>query len=336
MPGKVTMEEIARLAGVSKATVSRVLNQKPGVGENTRKRVIKLIGELEYDSDDRLPGLAAKMRMKNIALIIPDITNPFFGEMARTIGLKLNEKGYSLLLGDSMFLTEMEAKWIREFVSKKVDGIILAPVSGKVMKEHDLMRKFHIPCVFLDNYIEDIPNCGVVATDNELAIYTACEFLIKRGVRKIAYIGGKSKTGVSYDRLKGYMSAMQQYNIEYQNELVKVGSYTVESGYKAILELKSAGVEFEAVICANDLMALGAMNALKELSYKIPEDIQVIGYDNMFFSQYLTPALSTLQHPIIEMGNRAAEFIIKGIEEYPNNSGMVKLKTRLLLRQSTK
>lgn len=336
MPGRVTMEEIARLAGVSKATVSRVVNEKTGVGEQTRKQLKKLIEELDYDTEARLPVLATKMRMKNVALIIPDITNPFFGELARAIGLRLKESGYSLFLGDSMFSPEMEAKWIQEFVSKKVDGIILASVSDEVMKEHGLMEKFHIPCVFLDNYLEKIPNCGIVTIDNELAIFMACEFLVKSGVQRIAYIGGKTNRGVSLDRLNGYMTAIRQFGMEYRRELVKVGNYTVESGYRAILELESAGAQYEAVICANDLMALGAMNALKELSYRIPDDVQVIGYDNMFFSQYLMPALSTLQHPIIEMGNKAAEFMIKAIEKDLKKSSIVKLKTRLLLRQSTK
>ena len=130
--------------------------------------------------------------------------------------------------------------------------------------------------------------------------------------------------------------AMQQFGLPYNNELVKTGDYTVESGYRSILELESAGVEYSAVLCANDLMALGAMNALKELSYRIPEDIQVMGYDNMFFSQYLTPSLSTIQHPIIEMGHKAAEFMIQAIEKDIKTPPNVKLKTRLLLRQSTR
>lgn len=336
MSGRVTMEEIARLAGVSKATVSRVLNGKEGVGEQMRRRVEQLIQELNYDADANLPVMATRMRTKNVALIIPDITNPFFGEMARAIALKLNEQGYSLLLGDSMFDPVMEAKWIRDFVSKKVDGIILAPVCNQISNEHRLMEKFHIPCVFLDNYLEQIPNCGIVTTDNELAVYTACEFLVKRGVTRIAYIGGNTNKGVALDRLNGYEIAMEQFGLGYNKELVKAGNYTVESGYKAILELESAGVNYSAVICANDLMALGAMNALKELAYEIPKDVQVIGFDNMFFSQYLTPALSTVQHPIIEMGTKAAEFMVQAIEKSDGLAKKVKLKTRLLLRQSTK
>ena len=166
MSGRITMEEIARLAGVSKATVSRVVNGKEGVGDAKRTQIQNLLEELKYDMDSNLPVMAARMRLKTVALIIPDITNPFFEEMARAIGTRMNEKGYSLLLGDSLFSTEMEGKWIRDFVSKKVDGIIIAPVGDKPSKDFGLMDKFHIPCVFLDNYLEGVPNKGIVTTDN--------------------------------------------------------------------------------------------------------------------------------------------------------------------------
>ena len=336
MSGRVTMEEIARLAGVSKATISRVVNGKDGVSERKRKQIVKLIEEMNYDTDAYLPSMAAKIRTKNVALVIPDITNPFFGELARAVGLKLNASGYSLLLGDSMFSADMETKWIRDLVSKKVDGIILATVCDRAAPGHYLMEKYHVPCVFLDSYLEEIPNCGIVTTNNVLAIFMACEFFIKKGVNRIVYIGGSSSRGVAAERLEGYRMAMQQFGLPYNNELVKTGDYTVESGYRSILELESAGVEYSEVLCANDLMALGAMNALKELSYRIPEDIQVMGYDNMFFSQYLTPSLSTIQHPIIEMGHKAAEFMIQAIEKDIKTPPNVKLKTRLLLRQSTR
>lgn len=184
MSGRITMEEIARLAGVSKATVSRVVNGKEGVGDAKRTQIQNLLEELKYDMDSNLPVMAARMRLKTVALIIPDITNPFFGEMARAIGTRMNEKGYSLLLGDSLFSTEMEGKWIRDFVSKKVDGIIIAPVGDKPSKDFGLMDKFHIPCVFLDNYLEGVPNKGIVTTDNELAVYMACEHFFNSGVKK--------------------------------------------------------------------------------------------------------------------------------------------------------
>lgn len=336
MSGRITMEEIARLAGVSKATVSRVVNGKEGVGSARRLQIQNLLKELQYDTDSNLPVMASRMRLKTIGLIIPDITNPFFGEIARVIGARLNEKGYSLFLGDSLFSADMEAKWIRDFVSKKVDGIIVAPVSDKASKDFGLMEKFHIPCVFLDNYIEEIPNCGIVTTDNELAVFMACEHFFNSGVRKIAFVAGKSKSRVSADRLKGYRTALTQLKLPYEKELIREGDYTVGSGYRAVLDLESAGMKYSAIVCANDLMALGAMNALKELSYKIPDDVQIIGYDNMFFSQYLTPALSTIQHPIIEMGKIAADFMLQALEGKVQPHPFVKLRTKLLLRQTTR
>lgn len=336
MSGRLTMEEIARLAGVSKATVSRVVNGKDGVGEKKRRQIQNLLDELKYDADSNLPTMAARMRLKTIGLIIPDITNPFFGEMARVIGTRLNEKGYSLILGDSLFSVRTEGKWIQDFVSKKVDGIIIAPVGDHPSEDFSLMEKFHVPCILLDNYLEDVPNCGIVTTDNELAVYMACEYFVNSGVDKIAFIGGKGKSKVAADRLKGYHTALTQFGIPFEKELVRSGDYTVDSGYRAILEMESAGIQYSAVICANDLMALGVMNALKELSYRIPDDVQVMGYDNIFFSQYMAPALSTIQHPIIEMGRTAADLMLQAVEEKAEIYPFVKLKTRLLLRQTTR
>lgn len=126
---------------------------------------------------------------------------------------------------------------------------------------------------------------------------------------KLLLFGGKGKSKVAADRLKGYHTALTQFGIPFEKELVRSGDYTVDSGYRAILEMESVGIQYSAVICANDLMALGVMNALKELSYRIPDDVQVMGYDNMFFSQYMAPALSTIQHPIIEMGKTAADSV---------------------------
>ena len=146
----------------------------------------------------------------------------------------------------------------------------------------------------------------------------------------------KGKEPSSGGQIERIQNSNDSVGIPFEKELVRAGDYTVSSGYKAILEMESAGLDYSAVICANDLMALGAINALKELSYRIPEDVQVIGYDNMFFSQYITPALSTIQHPIIEMGRIAADFMLQALEDKSEAYPFVKLKTRLLLRQTTR
>ncbi|MEG0914091.1 MAG: LacI family DNA-binding transcriptional regulator, partial [Oscillospiraceae bacterium] len=299
---KVTVEEIAKIAGVSKATVSRVLNNSAnGVSEQTRAHVQEIINKMNY-SLDKYKSNNKSMRSRSIALVIPDITNPFFADIAKAVENKAKEEDYIVILSNTDFSETNELKCISNLVSKKVDGIILIPSGKVVQKEHFYPGKYNIPMVLLDRKLEGLDNCPGIYSDNEYASFKACEMMLKSGSNRIVFISGPLGVSTSTERLEGYRLALMQYEIEYDVHLVKYGNYTVESGYNAVIELERAGTKYSAIIAANDMMALGALKALKELSYSIPEQIEIIGFDNITFSQYCEPPLSTIQQPTIEMG----------------------------------
>lgn len=333
---KITLDEIARMAGVSKATVSRVINNVPnGVGKATRERVFDVLKRLNYDIESETterPGI----HTGSIGLILPDITNPFFSELAREVSNEAMRHNMTVILGNTGFSLEAEDRIVTAFISKKIDGLLLVSCGEVVLDSHLLLSKYRVPCVLIDRDIEGLKCAAKIICDNAQVSYNLCEMLISKGSREVAYITGSSNTSTSRERLEGYKGALDRFGIPYQQRLIKVGNYTLESGYNAILDLERAGMRYSAVLAANDLMAMGAMKALKELGYGIPNDIQVIGFDNIIYSQYTEPPLTTVQQPTVEMGRLGVETIVailEGKNDYPK---VRRLLPRLLKRKTTK
>lgn len=332
---RVTVEEIARIAGVSKATVSRVLNNVPeGVGSATRAKVQKIIEEMHY-STDRSSFTTRTMRSKSIALVLPDITNPFFADIAKAVEARAKQEGYITILANTDFSEENEGKYLTSLVAKKIDGIILVPSGTVCRPEHLLPEKYGIPMILLDRRFEDGRDWRGVYSDNEYASFRCCELLIHNGSDRIAFLSGPLGVSTATERLEGYRLALQQYGCTYSPRLVKYGDYTVESGYKAVIQLEREGQRYSAILAANDMMALGALNALKELGYRVPEEVELIGFDNITFSQYFDPPLSTIQQPTAEMGSKATSMLLKVIEGEPVAESE-RLQPRLLMRKTTK
>ena len=172
--------------------------------------------------------------------------------------------------------------------------------------------------------------------DNSYALFMACSLLIQHRNEKIALISGPRNISTSVERIQGYRDALEQYRLPFEERLIKYGDYTFESGYRAIMELEREGTRFTGVLAANDTMALGAIKALKELTYAIPEDVEIIGFDNIGFSQLCDPPLATIQQPTIEMGRRAADTLIRAIEGKPIETKNIHLQPKLVVRGSVK
>lgn len=331
---KITMETVAKIAGVSKATVSRVLNgAEEGVGSETRQRVLNVAKEMNYALDASKVISAA--HCKNVALIIPDITNPFFADIAKAVERRARREGYSVMISNTDFCEEEELQCLHELVTKDIDGIILISSGFCAKSEHLLPFQCGVPMVLLDRKLKGTPQYLNVTSNNEYAAVISCEKLIKNGDSRIAFISGPLNISTSEERLEGYKAALAQYGIPFDNALLTYGDYTVESGYNAVLSMERSGVKFSAILAANDLTALGALRALKELSYRVPEDVEIIGFDNIVFSQYCDPPLSTIQQPTAEMGLRAAELLFCMIDGHLP-AQPVPLTPRLLLRKTTK
>lgn len=332
---RITMDEIAKLAGVSKATVSRVLNESEcGVGEQTRVRVKKIAEELGYSVEQTEKKKNVSFT-RYIALILPDITNPFFADLAKSVEQSLRRKGYSLVLANTDFSEDNEAAQIRELMVKRLEGILLVPSGIRAREEHDLPRRYQIPMVLMDRKLEGISDIPGVYSNNEYASVISCEHLIRKGARDIVFISGPLNVSTSIERFEGYKAVLAQHSIPFRPEMCRHGSYTVESGYNAVLELERSGISYSAILAANDLMALGALKAVREFSYRVPEDVQIIGFDNIEFSQYCEPSLSTMQQPTFDMGAKAVE-LLTGIIEKRDPVQPERLIPKLLMRKTTR
>ena len=332
---RITMDEIAKLAGVSKATVSRVLNDSEcGVGEQTRVRVKKIAEELGYSVEQTEKKKNVSFT-RYVALILPDITNPFFADLAKSVENSLRRKGYSLVLANTDFSEDNEAAQIRELMVKHLEGILLVPSGIRAREEHDLPRRYQIPMVLMDRKLEGISDIPGVYSNNEYASVISCEHLIRKGARDIVFISGPLNVSTSIERFEGYKAVLAQHSIPFRPEMCRHGSYTVESGYNAVLELERSGISYSAILAANDLMALGALKAVREFGYRVPEDVQIIGFDNIEFSQYCEPSLSTMQQPTFDMGAKAVE-LLTGIIEKRDPVQPERLIPKLLMRKTTR
>lgn len=303
---KVTVEEIAKIAGVSKATVSRVINNvEKGVGDATRARVLQIIKDTNYFLESN-----TGMKSRSIALVIPDISNPFFSDIAKIVEQTASEQNYITIIANTDYSVDKEKEYISKLIAKKIDGIILLSAFSEIDEIHYQSLKYNIPMILLDRKLSGNDSISGVYSDTEYMTFLATEAMIKNGHKNVAFISGHMGTFTSVDRMAGYKCALQQYSIPIRSSFIRTGDYKSESGYKAIFDMIKDGVKFDGIVAANDLMALGAIKALHELGYSIPNEVEVIGCDNIVYSQFCDPPLSTIQQPSYEMGRKSVDMIV--------------------------
>ncbi|WP_273319953.1 LacI family DNA-binding transcriptional regulator [Vallitalea guaymasensis] len=310
---KVTIKDIAEKANVSVATVSRVVNNKSkGVGEETRKRILELIKEYDFQPSAVARGLVTK-KSKIIGLIIPDLTNPFYPKMTKGIEDVAHEHGYNIILCDGNNSKEKEAAYLDFLNEHYVCGIIynnFHNISDTILNK---ILKSSLPLVFIDSKPE-IKGCKCVYLDNQRAMYEVIEHLLLNGHRKIGFITGPMDSYSTNERYKGYINALNDYGIPFDSNLVVKGDYVMKDGYYAMERLYNQTKDFTAIACCNDLMAIGAIEKLEEMGIKVPEDISVVGFDDIDIARLVRPKLTTVAQPIHEMGRVAANMIIDIIE----------------------
>ncbi|NLJ83782.1 MAG: LacI family transcriptional regulator [Halanaerobiaceae bacterium] len=330
---RVTIKDIAREAGVSVTTVSRVLNNKADVSDKTREKVLKIIDRLNYNPNSIARGLVMN-KTYTIGLIVPDISNAFFAEIAKAIEDELREYGYSVIFCNTDNDKDREKESIDLLRSKQVDGLIGA-FSHDSKDEVLALGKAGLPIVQIDRLVDDsqIPS---VIIDNILSGYEATEYLIKKGHRRIAHITGALDTNTGIRRAEGYRKALQEYGIEIDEELVMEGDFSQESGYLAMKEILERNKDLTAVFAGNDMMALGAYRAIYAAGLKIPEDISIIGHDDFTLASLVSPALTTMQQPIYKIGKVAASLLIDIIKGKKNKEGLIVVNTSLIERSSVK
>jgi LacI family transcriptional regulator len=332
---KITIKDIAQEAGVSTATVSKVLNKKDHhISAATVDRIMKIVKDYNYIPN----GLASSMvtkKTKTLGLLIPDITNPFFPEIARGVEDRANEEGYSVIYCNTDDDLIKEEKCLSMLIEKMVDAIIIVPSASRTVDYHCL-KNISIPTIFVDRDLDIEDFTAKVLVDNYKGSYEAVTYLIEKGYKRIAFITGPSSTKTSQQRLEGYRKALEDHNLNYEQEYVRQGSFKREWGKEAINQLFQSNIEFDAVYCGDDMIAIGAIKVLKDKGFKIPEDIGVMGYDNIYISEVVEPSLSTVRQPNYEMGTKAVSLALDAIEDRRIKGKVSILQTDLIIRKSTK
>ena len=310
----INIKYIAEKAGVSIKTVSRVLNNDRYVKEETKEKIIKVINESNYIPNRIAKSLSSGVS-KNIGFIIPDITNPFFPEVVKGASDILMSNGFYLHLCNSDNKPENEIAFIKDLESMWVSGIILAP-SYSENRDSEMINNTKVPLVIIDRQIKGI-NKDMVIINNTKGAYEATKYLIDNNHKKIIFLGGPSYTMTAQNRFQGWKKAMQEVNILDMN-LSYWGDFTIESGFEMMEAILNKMDGLDAVFASNDLIAIGAMEAIGNKGLKIPGDISIIGFDGINISKFTKPKLSTYQQPIYDIGKAAANLLINRIEKTKN------------------
>ncbi len=329
----VTIKDIAKHAGVSISTVSRVMNKKPDVNTETEQRVRDAIKELGYSPNIVARGLVLK-RSNVIGFIVPDIMNPSFPELARGVVARAKSFGYSVMFFDTNHDSRVEKEAIRLLQSKQVDGIILSfDEANKDELEKLKLEKFPVVQIYRKSARSAI---STIAIDNTGSGYTATKYLLDLGHRRIGHIttGNLSQSG--HERLDGYVMALKEAGVTVEQELIQTGSNSAESGLKCMERLLSLSNRPTAVFASHDLMAIGAFEAVYTAGLEIPGDISFVGHDNIQMSRLIRPKLTTIDTHKDRLGQAGVDLLMEEIESgAPLNKESI-FKTELVVRKSTR
>lgn len=329
----VRLEDIARRCGVSKATASLALNGKPGVSPETRRLVLEVAKKLNYRPHASARSLVLQ-RTDTIGVIAPDLSSPFYAEVMRGVEEEAVHQGFFLILTTTLGNPEREGFCLRLLRERRVDGILFITPRGNDY----LVREINadgFPVAVLDREIRDEDGVVEVVVDNYGGALQAMEHLLGCGYRRIGFINGVPDIQASQERLRAYRDALQGRGIRAPKKWVEVGWFLPEGGYQAMLRLLRVSPRLEAVFVACDWMALGAMRAIHEQGLRIPEDIAVVGFDDVPLAAQTNPPLTTVRQPMTEMGRVGVRLLARliGKQELPQTK--VVLPTELVVRNTT-
>lgn len=299
-----TIRDVAKEAGVSVATVSRVINGSGYAHEDTRKAVIAAVEKLQYKPNEVARSLY-KRKSKLIGLILPDITNPFFPEMARGIEDYLQREGYRLIFGNSDENRKKEREYLDTFLQNNVVGLIISTNE----QDHTIFDNLTIPAVLLDRTAGHLP---AVYADQQQGGRLAAEILLARGAKEITIIRGPVEIKTVYERYLSALSVLEDTDVKVH---ILDSTLSYQGARKCAKEVLAKYPETDGIIACNDIVAATILQEALAMGKRVPEDIQVIGYDDVSFTALLHPALSTIQQPAYEMGAKAAEILIKKINQ---------------------
>jgi len=331
-----TMRDVARLAGVSITTVSKVINGRAGISAEVRQRVDDSVATLDYHPNEVARGLKVN-RTFTIGIVLPDVSNVFFNEILSGVETEARREGFSVLLCDSHEDPAQEQDLLTVLIRRRVDGILLA--SAQATLDESRLAGRRPPIVCFDRLPVGFKGKAVVV-DNTLAGYDGARHLIALGHREIAIIAGPETILTGAARVDGFRKALQEAGLPLPDEYVRPGDFSMEGGYRAGLEILKVPNRPTAILVCNNRMTLGLIRALRDLDLKCPADVSVIGFDDFEWSDLFSPALTTIVQPTYKMGKLATEILLQGIRasDEPGLGGLgdkVILKAELRVREST-
>jgi LacI family transcriptional regulator len=327
-----TIRDVANKAEVSIATVSRVVNGNRPVHPEIRERVLKAIEELDYRPNFLARGLRQRSTCV-IGLIIPDNSNPFYAELARAIEDAGFAAGYSVILCNSDLSEEKQQAYVDVLLSHKVDGVILIAMECAVPKVFERILAENIPAV-LANIDTLVPTADQVIVDTHQGGYLAGQYLLRLNHRRIGCITLYQPHSYRSSRIVGFRQALAEAGIELTPEDFAIGNGRYESGYEAMQELLQRRPDLTAVFVFNDLMAFGAIGALHAQGLQVPEDISIVGFDNIFYASTFEPALTTIAQPIAAMGQECIALLLERIQQPDKQPTHITLPVELMERAS--
>jgi LacI family transcriptional regulator len=326
-----TLKDIGKEVGVSATTVSRALNNKPDISYQVKQKIKEVAERLGYSPNALARSLKAK-KTSSIGVLIADIADPFFAPIVKGIENTARQMGYSIILCDTGGEYEQEKLALQMMLEKRVDGLLITPSQTEYGDILELKRK-KVPFVLLGRHF-DLVESDYVITDEIKGAFSATDYLVKKGHKKILFINGPDYISSAKERLVGYKRALQEHAILFDKSLVREDALKMEDGYRIMKQILSSGTKFTAVFAYCDFVVLGIMQALEEAKLKIPEDIAIVGYDDVAFARFLQVPLTTVHIPKYELGKEAMKLLKKKIEGEIQEPQAVILETKLVIRKS--
>ena len=328
-----TIYEVSKLAGVSLATVSRVMNKNARVSEKSRKKVQDAMDQLGYRPNSIAQSLASN-RTNSIGILVSELHGPFFGQMMSGIESKLRSAGKHVIITTGHSEQEKEIDGIEFLLSRNCDALILhvEAVSDEYLIE---LSKKSTPVYIMSRYVDSLKE-RCISLNNELGGYLATKTLIEKGHSAIGFIGGPEFKADSRSRLQGHRRALKEFNISFDDKLYFEGDFKETGGKEGIKSFLTNKSHFTALVCGNDEMASGAMTYAREHGISLPEDLSIIGFDNIIFSRHIYPKLTTIDNPIYQMGHMAAKIVLKHVYQQDNIEVQHSFEPTVIVRDSVK
>lgn len=329
----MTIYDIAKRAGVSASTVSRVINNKPGIKLETRQKVQNLLREYNYTPDENARGLVNKAT-KLIGILIPDIRNDHHSDLAYVVEKKLREQGYCSIILNAGYEYEMMTENIQILEKRKVDGIILvgSAFQNQVVKKELTKRMSQKPIVLVNGYLE-LSNLSSILIDERNGIKNLVNLLYLKGKRHIGFIGNLS-TPSNYEKFYGYQEGIKEHRLLEKNVISERSGIERELGYKGIKQLLNEYPNIDSVICTEDLLAAGVIRYLNELNIKMPQQIAVTGVNNSILGEITFPSITTLDNKMVETGIIAAQMLMSHLRG-ESQSQKIMIFSEIKEREST-